>query len=318
MLGRATKLGLLFLGVVCTTSVRAQAEDGAPAAEGTAPAEGASAAQEARQHFLRGMEHFQARQYRDAVHEFQLAARLVPSADLWFNIARAYEEIDDEQSLQQAVEYYRRYLRDRMDPPDRTQVEARIGVLEERIEAARQARLRRPRTGTLRVQSNLAGATVRIDDDSLGETPVPVPVELSPGEHPLEVQREGYLPFRAQVQVAAGVNTTAYADLVPETRYRAVRGRRIFTWIIGALGVGALAASLGFGVKARRQARDADYDEGRRLARSSDYLLGTAAALAVGAVILYFVEGRAIGTERLDAPAEDDGQARETARPRAF
>ncbi len=265
------------------------------------------------------MEHFRGRQYREAVHEFQLAARLVPSADLWFNIARAYEEIDDEQSLQQAVEFYRRYLRDRMDPPDREQVEARVAVLEERVEAARQARLQRPRTGTLRVRSNLPGASVRVGTDAVGQTPVPVPIELPPGGHRVELRREGYIPFRSEVQIAAGVTTAAYADLVPQTHYRAVRGRRIFTWIAGGLGVAALAASVGFGIKARRLTGDADYDQARQLARRSDYLLGTTMALAVGTVILYFVEGRAIGTERIDVPEAEGGATADTAaRPTAF
>lgn len=301
-----------------TDGVASEGGEAGQAEDAVSP-ESVTAAQEARQHFERGMEHFQARQYRDAVHEFQLAARLVPSADLWFNIARAYEEIDDEQSLQQAVEFYRRYLRDRMDPPDRDQVEARIAALEERIEAARQARLRRPTTGTLRVRSNVPGAAVRVDSERLGETPVPAPIDLPPGSHRVDLEREGYIPFRSEVQIAAGVPTAAYADLAPATRYRAIRGRRIFTWIAGALGVAALATSVGFGIKARRSTADEDYDRGRQLARRSDYLLGTGIVLAVGAVILYFVEGRAIGTERIDAPPPaEPATAQVSARPTAF
>ncbi len=87
--------------------------------EGDAHDEGASpedpqAAQRARERFQAGMEHFEAHRYRDAIHEFELAASLVPSADIWFNIARAWEELRE---FEPAIEYYQRYLRDRVDPP---------------------------------------------------------------------------------------------------------------------------------------------------------------------------------------------------------
>ena len=286
----------------------ASPEAGAPEA---ASPEDAQAAQQAREHFRTGMEHFEGRRFREAIHEFQLAAALVPSADLWFNIARASEELSDLPSLEQAVEYYRRYLRDRVDPPDRDAVEARIASLEERIEAAREAQLRRPDTGTLRIGVETEGAQVRLDGQPSGETPVPAPISVEPGRHRLDLEREGYVPFRSEVRVEPGVVTTAYADLVPATRYRAVRGRRIFTWITAGLAAAALGTSIGLGVHARSRA-DEDLSDGRRWAAISDYVLGSALVLGVTSVILYFVEGRAVGTERIGP----DDEPLEASRPR--
>ena len=266
------------------------------------------------------MEQFEARNFREAIHAFQLAASLVPSADLWFNIARAYEELNDEPSLRQAVEFYQRYLRDRVDPPDRAQVEAKIASLQERAEAARQARLSRPTTGTLRVSSSVEGAAVRVGEEDLGTTPVAAPVTLPEGTHRVEVAQEGYIPFRGDVRVAPGVASAAYADLSPATQYRAVRGKRIFTWIVGGLAVAGIATSIGLGARARSFTRgsptDEDYDDARDLSAISDYVLGASMALAVGAIILYFVEGRAIGTERIGP--EEAGETAATPMPSAF
>ena len=310
------------LGILPTPHVHAQASEAAEepgddseqvesSGEPGAQPENADAAQRARTHFRAGIGHFERRAFREAIQEFQLAAGLVPSADLWFNIARGYEELDDHEA---AIEHYRRYLRDRVDPPDKEQVEQRIASLEEQAEAARLARLQAPTTGTMRLSSNLDDAAIEIDGRSSGRTPVAAPLSLSPGRHELELDEEGYVPFRSAVRIEAGVNTTAYADLVPMTRYRSIRGRRIFTWIVGGLAVLGIGASVALGVHARNIANDAQAQLDAGMAEQadatfrnaqdwgaiSDYALGGSLVLALGAVILYFVEGRAVGTERIE------------------
>jgi hypothetical protein len=263
-----------------------------PAGDAATP-ENPTAAREAREHFRAGIEHYQARRFREAIREFELAAALVPSADLWFNIARSHEQLGE---WSQAADFYRRYLRDRVDPPDRAQVEALIAALGERAEAERAARRTRPTTGTLRVESSVAGAQVRVGGRPVGRAPLPVPLSLTPGTHRLEVRSDGYVPFRADVAIVAGVTTGAYADLEPITEHRAIRGTRLWTWVVGGLGV---AAFLGAGmVGALALAQDTDEDR-RRWATASDVALGAGLALAVGATLLWFVEGRAIGTETL-------------------
>ncbi|MCB9603493.1 MAG: PEGA domain-containing protein [Sandaracinus sp.] len=293
-------LALAALSWSFTSSVRAQ-EGEVPAGnaeQATAAPEDAEAARVARERFREGMGHFEARRFREAIHAFQLAAQAVPSADLWFNIARAYEELHDPVSLAEAVEHYRMYLRDRVDPPDREAVEQRIASLEERVEAARQASLSAPSTGTLRVDGTVEGATVTLDERPAGETPVAAPLTVSPGAHALELSREGFLPFRAEVDVQAGSVTAAYARLSPATEYRSVRGRRIWTWVLTGLAAAGLGASLGLGVHARSEAQT-DLAEGRRWAAFSDYALGGAITLGVAAFVVGLFEGRSLGTERV-------------------
>ncbi len=300
-----TALALVVVGALLCLAARVDAQvapgQDAPPTPGGPPAatgnpENVQATQDARQHFRAGMEHYQARRFREAIQSFALAAQLVPSADLWFNIARSHEQLN-EPAL--AAEYYQRYLRDRVDPPDRAEIEQQIAALQERAEAERAARRTRPTTGTLRVEASVAGSEVRVDDHAAGRAPIALPISLLPGRHRVAVVREGYVPFRSEVQIDAGVVTAAYADQTRATEYRAIRGPRIWTWVVGGLGVAALGTSVGFGVVASGQQSDGRLARARDTATVSDVFLGSSLALLVGATLLYFVEGRAVGTERV-------------------
>lgn len=292
-------LASLLLASQGAVAFAQESADTTPAAAPAAP-EDAEAARLARERFREGMRHFEARNFRDAIHSFQLAAQAVPSADLWFNIARAYEELNDAVSLAESIEHYRMYLRDRVDPPDREAVEQRIALLEERVEAARQASLGAPTTGTLRVTSTAEGAAVMLDDRAAGETPVAAPLTVTPGSHALELRREGFVPFRAEVGVQAGSVTLAHARLTPATEYRSVRGRRIWTWVLTGLAAAGLGTSLALGIHARSEAEN-DLANGRRWATFSDYALGGAITLAVAAFVVGLFEGRSLGTERVSS-----------------
>ncbi len=290
-------LGTLL--VAWATTAHAQEEpEPAPEAEQPAP-ENLEATRQARERFMEGVNEFSAHRYREAIRAFSLAAELVPSADLWFNIARAHEELSE---YDEAIDYYQRYLRDRVDPPDRAEIDQHIQSLRERAEAEREARRTRPTTGTLRLPANREGATVELDGEQAGASPWAEPRDLTAGRHALVLRREGYIPFRSEVSIEAGVPTAAYADLTPETRYRAIQADRVFTWITWGLGIAALGTSIGLGVEAA--SRQSNLDDARTWAAYSDGLLGAALGLGVVGLILWFVEGRSVGTERITVPDE--------------
>ena len=294
-----TMLALLVVAL-CPSYAFAQAEGGDAEAGGAAP-ENAEATRQAREHFEAGMAHFDGRRFREAIREFELASQLVPSADLWFNIARAHEELSE---YDPAIEQYRRYLRDRVDPPDRERVESRIHALEERAEAARAARRTAPTTGTLRVRASVDGASVSLDGNEIGRSPIEMPLSLSPGGHRLAVHQGGYVPFESEVQIQPGVTTAAYADLEPAIEFQADRATPIFAWIVGGLSVVSLGASTFFGIRAAGRASDGDYPGAQDTALTSDRLLGAGIGLAVTALVLYFIESRSVGTERVEGPAQ--------------
>jgi hypothetical protein len=69
---------------------------------------------------------------------------------------------------------------------------------------------------TLRISSNIDGALVRVDDADMG--PTPVDVLRPPGSYRIEVQKAGYDPFEASVNVRAGELSAQRATLRPESR----------------------------------------------------------------------------------------------------
>ena len=273
----------------------AQEEGESPPDEPGAAPENMRATDEAREHFMAGIEHFRQHQYRDAIRRFQLAADLVPSADLWFNIARAYEEVSEYDA---AVEHYQRYLRDRVDPPDRATIERHIEELRARAEVQRAEQRAAPTAGELRLTANHDGADVLLDGESAGSSPWPAVREIAPGRHTLSLESQGYIPFRSEVSVERGVTTAAYADLVPETRYRAIRADPVFAWIAWGLGIAALGTSIAVGVEAASR-QSTDLDTARNLAAYSDGLIGVTIGMGVVGLVLWFVEGRTVSTERI-------------------
>lgn len=305
---------MVLLLLCATTSARAQGAGAtdAHATEAQAPQAQASetvghrdadTARRAREEFEAGVRHFQAREYREAIHSFQVAAELVPSADLWFNIARSYEELGE---YEPAIEHYRRYLRDRVDPPDRAQVEAHIAELAERAEAARAAAVTTPTTGTLRLRASDAGGAITIDGRAVGTTPIDTEIELEPGSHELRVTREGSLPFVAQPLVEAGVRTDAVITLLPATQFRAIQADRIWTWVSFGLAAAALGVSIGLGVEAG--SRQSDLASAREWSAWSDAALGGAIGFTALGLVLFFVEGRTVRTEVIHGDgSEDDG-----------
>lgn len=300
-------------------SLRAQEDAGTPApTESPAPDEtvghqDADTAAHARDEFMAGIAHFQAERYSDAIHSFQVAASIVPSADIWYNIARSYEELarsrGEATDYEQAIEHYRRYLTARVDPPDRATVEQHIANLEERLEGVRRAAQIAPTTGTLRVRCEREGARVLVDGEEVGRTPVEQDLSLSPGTHRLRAELDGYVPFVAEVTINAGTTTSSRVELVPSHRYEATHGERIFTWVAWGLGVVSLGAAIGIGVwAADRQSHALNpfdmqaLEDARGISAWSDAALGAAIGFGVLGVILWFVEGNAVGTQTLEGP----------------
>lgn len=296
---RASFACLLGL-TLCAPAYAQDDEEPTPIEAGPTP-ENMEATRQARAHFMAGITHFREHQYRDAIRRFALAVELIPSADLWFNIARAHEELSE---YDEAIENYQRYLRDRVDPPDRATLERHITNLRERAEAHRVRQRTAPTTGFLRLTANQDGADVVLDGESAGRSPWSDVRELQPGRHTLTLEREGFVPFRSEVSIEAGLTTAAYADLVPETRYRAIRSDPIFAWVAWGLGVGALGASIGLGVEAASRPMT-DLDSARTVAAYSDGMLAATVGLAIVGVVLWFIEGRTVSTERITV--EDAG-----------
>jgi tetratricopeptide (TPR) repeat protein len=100
----------------------------------------ADPARDARLHYDRGMAHYELGEFRAAVNEFKQAYALSQAPGLLFNLAQASRLGKD---YDQALHFYRTYLRVRPDAPNREDVEKRIVELEPIVEARRQAEVAR-------------------------------------------------------------------------------------------------------------------------------------------------------------------------------
>jgi hypothetical protein len=108
--------------------------------------------------------------------------------------------------------------------------------------------------GTVQIQSDLVGAEVKLDDKTIGKTPLPqlgVVGKLALGKHKLRVQAQGYAPFEEDVEVRFQKVSQVVVRLLPSdqvigTGKVATVERKPFytkTWFI--IGVGVAAAAIG-------------------------------------------------------------------------
>lgn len=120
-----TRLASICIVVALASSVRAK------------PADSPKAAQ-ARQHYEAGLAAFNLRDFKAAITEFEAGYRLKPDPVFLYNLGQAHRLSE---SHDQALYFYRAYLRTSADPPNRKEVEERIATLEkllaEKKEAAR-------------------------------------------------------------------------------------------------------------------------------------------------------------------------------------
>jgi len=82
---------------------------------------------EARDHYEKGLTHYNLGEFDPAVEEFKKAYELSNAPGLLFNIAQVYRAKED---FKQALYFYRTFLRLQPDAPNRADVDARIADLE--------------------------------------------------------------------------------------------------------------------------------------------------------------------------------------------
>lgn len=275
-------------------------------AQGSAPPKSAAAdpnspKARARELFIDGLKHFQNRKFRQAIHSFEMAQDIVPTADIWFNIGRAHEELAQ---YRRAARAYRRYLRDRVNAPDRNRVEEKVKALDKLAERARRAKRIRPKTGSLKINARLrADDELRVNGQQLSSQVASAPVVLAEGDHEVMLERDGHIPVRVRTQVNRGVQTQVVGSFAPSTRYRAKRGSPLFTWIAGATTLGLLGTSGYFAFRSAQEDGDGNLEKSRDMSSRSDIFLGAAIGGAVLTAILYFIETRAVSSERVPSPS---------------
>ncbi len=107
--------------------------------------------------------------------------------------------------------------------------------------------------GSVRVECDVAGATVYLDDELLGNAPVNR-AGVAPGTHTLRVEADDHLPWRRDVEVSPGVRSLVQVALEAEPQGTPVhRGIAAATWLLVGLGVAGLGAAGAFGLVSQQE-----------------------------------------------------------------
>ncbi|MBK8009930.1 MAG: PEGA domain-containing protein [Deltaproteobacteria bacterium] len=104
------------------------------------------------------------------------------------------------------------------------------------------------RSGLLSVSVSEEGATVKVDGAIVGVSPLAEPVSVAGGLHELSVEKEGFIVFRSDVNIAEGKTVDVHAGLIPSADFiEKYKSDAAFTRTMGWIGLGVGAAALGGG-----------------------------------------------------------------------
>lgn len=183
-------VALLVGGLLGVRSAEAQSSP-APAAQPTTRG--------AKEHYLRGIEFAERRSWVNALAEFNASLALRPTSAASMNAAYCLQQLGRNA---EALQLYRAVLRDFdrvLVDKERQSVHASIAELELSV-------------GHLALKCDVADATVLIDDEARGKTPIGEQL-LDPGLHVVRVVKEGYEPVQVSLTIAATQTTQWNAPL---------------------------------------------------------------------------------------------------------
>jgi tetratricopeptide (TPR) repeat protein len=304
----------LTLALAAPPSARA-AE--APSAEGQAEARRMAA----KEKFEQGVAAYREQRFAEAMKLFLEADAIAPSAPLSFNVARSFEKLDD---ISGALRWYRDFLRRSPQAANAAEVRAKVATL---ASALSQRGLQQ-----ISVMSEPAGATVLIDEQNLGITPVTR--DLPPGKHRLVLRLAGYedqttdfvlepqtpqdLALRLKVaqQAAANGAPGAWRDSPPPAQPQGPRFGILPVVVMGA-GAASLLGSLGFELgrrSAESAAEDAPqtefqghYDTMESRQTTSRVLAGVGGALLVTGGVLFVLDWQRKSDTKVAVGCDSDG-----------
>ena len=128
----------------------------------------------------KGRDYYRAGRFADAIAKLEQAMRIVEKSAFIYNIAKCYEKMGE---YDQALIYYRRYLAIEPNASDRSDVDAIIKALEDRL---------RDNLSELTVRTVPAGADVYVDDMGKLRGQTPLELRLPAGSHKIVLQKNGY------------------------------------------------------------------------------------------------------------------------------
>jgi len=145
----------------------------APFTVAAAPPDNDPKLEEARQHYESGLAHFNLREYQAAIEDFRAGYRLKPDPVFLYNMAQAHRLADH---VEDALYFYRAYLRIGDNLPNRREVEERIASLEKLL--GEKSKLKRPPDQTIapaeKAAASVEKAPAPVEKSSVAAAPAPM------------------------------------------------------------------------------------------------------------------------------------------------
>lgn len=161
---------------------------GAASAEPPRKSSASGSVDQAKNAYEHGVAAYKVGRYRDAIDLFSSADRLAPRPALAFNIARAYDKLNE---AGPALSFYREYLRRGAEAGSRASVERRVRELS--------ALLATRGVQQITVLSTPSGAALSIDGRAFGTTPATL--ELPLGPHRITLNAPGHAEQTRSVEL---------------------------------------------------------------------------------------------------------------------
>jgi hypothetical protein len=196
---RRVALAVLVASSVATVSSRGRAQS-AKAAEQPAP--NADAVKEAESHFRRGVGLYKDGDAAGALVEFKRTYELAPNYRILFNLGETYFQL---QHYADALRTLQQFLSEggaQVGADRRATVEADIQQLQARV-------------GQVEVKVVGDGATIFVDDELAGTSPLAQPLVVSVGRRKISANKPGMPPQERYVDVASGDHGTVSFDFTP-------------------------------------------------------------------------------------------------------
>jgi len=150
------------------------------------------AIEQARASFHEGVELYKEGSFEAALAEFQKANQISPSYRVLYNIAQTYFEIRDYVNSFTTLKDYLQQGGDEIPAARRTQVDELNRKLKKRI-------------AYLEIDCDLNDADIRVDDISVGKSPLASPVLVNAGPRRISAVKAGY-PVTARIVTLAGTD----------------------------------------------------------------------------------------------------------------
>jgi hypothetical protein len=243
--------GLMFIGAACLVAVTLSR---AALADETSEAE---------DRFKKGLMLVDEGDCENAVVEFEESYRLFPAPVVLYNMALCY---DDLHQYSKSMKHYKQFMTEaeNLSPAQNATIMDRIKKLEKFL-------------GILEISCNVEEATVLIDEEEVGTTPMEA-LYVETGQHKLTVRKPDYEDFVKKIKMVSGTTVKVDAELkkaefqVGPSGGGAGEGAKtarkklkpaIFFGMLGAtLAVGAGAAVVGgLNIKAHNDFLDTPYSE---------------------------------------------------------